>query len=385
VTPGPTRAASRPALIPFQTCGLLGFALGTGVTALLARATGGPAWSALAMAGVAAVTFLSLAMITKVLRGEERLVFYHHAIALTGVLALGLRLAGQPALPQLDRMIVGLCVFLVFGRLGCFSAGCCHGRPHARGVRYGEAHVTEGFPSYLEGVSLFPIQIAEAAWALLVSVLGAIALLRGAAGDALEACTCAYALGRFCLEFHRGDPDRPFLLRFSEAQWTSLILSWIVAAAAALGALPPRPWGYATAVLITAIAAAAALHRRRQPIAMDVLMHPRHVREIAAALAAQERPSAGEGRVLIACTSRGVQLSSGRIGGPSATRHYTLSSREGGLTAKAAVALATLIVRLRHRAESYDLVASRPGVYHLVVAPSEAIPAREASIASDGP
>ncbi|HZY72321.1 MAG TPA: prolipoprotein diacylglyceryl transferase family protein, partial [Edaphobacter sp.] len=95
---------------------------------------------------VAILTFLGLAMATKILTRRERLIYYHHEIAVTLSAALFLKLSGRPVLPYLDILAAGLGLFLACGRIGCLAAGCCYGRPSRRGIRYGDAHVHLGFP-----------------------------------------------------------------------------------------------------------------------------------------------------------------------------------------------------------------------------------------------
>src|SRR5262249_38293875 len=136
-----------------------------------------------------------------------------------------LRILGQPALPYLDITILGVGAFLVFGRIGCFMVGCCHGRPYRWGVRYRDKHASAGFPRYLVGVPLFPIQLVESAIVLGVVCVGiAIALQRATPGEALAWYVAAYGVARFSLEFLRGDAERPYYLGFSQPQWISLIL-----------------------------------------------------------------------------------------------------------------------------------------------------------------
>src|SRR5215510_14057762 len=85
------------------------------------------------LAGVTLTTaliFFGLAMATKIITGEEQLIYYHHEIAIMAAVALLVWILGQPVLPYLDVTILGIGLFLVFGRIGCLMVGCCHGRPH---------------------------------------------------------------------------------------------------------------------------------------------------------------------------------------------------------------------------------------------------------------
>jgi hypothetical protein len=133
----------------FQLCGYTGLTCAiVGAMTLIGHA----GLSHLVMAGIvgtAVATFLGLAMATKIITGEERLIYYHHEIAVMLIAALFLWTIRASLLPYLDVTILGIGTFLVYGRIGCLLVGCCHGRPWGWGVRYGEEHAAAGFPSYL--------------------------------------------------------------------------------------------------------------------------------------------------------------------------------------------------------------------------------------------
>src|SRR5207253_2733687 len=113
--------------------------------------------------------------------------------------------------------------FLAFGRVGCTMVGCCHGRPGRIGLCYREEHADEGFPRYLVGVRLVPVQALESLGvAAIVGVGVALVVAGSTSGTALAWYAAAYAVLRFFLEFLRGDAGRRYSWGFSEAQWTSL-------------------------------------------------------------------------------------------------------------------------------------------------------------------
>jgi hypothetical protein len=225
----------------FRLAGSVGLAAALGFTTTLAAVRQLAMWPLLLSILVAFLTFLGLALAWKVATGVEQLTYYHHQIAVIVTTGLVLHMSGQQVLAYLDVIILGVGLFTAAGRVGCFLVGCCHGRPWHRGFAYGPAHVDAGSPSYLVGVRLLPVQLAESALLLaLVGVGAAVALAGDRPGEALVWYVVAYAVGRFGLEFLRGDAARPYLLGFSEAQWTSVVLAW-VAAAAGVGGLQP-PW-----------------------------------------------------------------------------------------------------------------------------------------------
>jgi hypothetical protein len=221
----------------------------------------------LAVVATAVATFLALAMLTKVITGRETLTYYHHQVAVLATATLLLAVAGQPILPYLDQTILGVGLFLAGGRIGCLLVGCCHGRPASWGVRYGEAHAAAGFPVYLVGVRLLPVQVAESLWVLAVVAAGTALMLAGAApGVALAWYISAYAVGRFFLELARGDAGRVYLLGFSEAQWTSLAMPAAVLAGTAAGMLPLQRWGAAGTAVLTCATALVVGRRALAPM-----------------------------------------------------------------------------------------------------------------------
>lgn len=179
-----------------------------------------------AYAAVALATFVLTAKARRLLFGRDHHVLLEDLLlvfAATGAVAW---LLGRPVLPALDLMAPVLGVFLIFGRLGCLSAGCCHGRP----ARWGIAYDLCAVGPVLAGLRLFPVQLVEAAWTAVVSLL-ALLFASHAPGTSLAFWLLAYAAGRFGLEFLRGDLTRRHLGALSEAQWIAigLLAAFIVA------------------------------------------------------------------------------------------------------------------------------------------------------------
>jgi Prolipoprotein diacylglyceryl transferase len=338
--------------------------------------------SAWVMAGVvlAAVSaFFGLAMFTKLLTGQERLIYYHHEIAVMVAAGALLWLLHQPMLPYLDVTLLGVGVFLACGRLGCLMVGCCHGVPHRWGVRYGAEHARAGFTPYYAGVRLFPVQAVESVWVFGLVVVGSVLVLEGRPpGSALAWYVVAYGLGRFGFEFVRGDPERPYLRGFSEAQWTSVLLVLVVVWAETSGLLPLQTWhlGAAAGLVVAVIAVAAT--RRLRGTSRHQLLHPRHVREIAEAVESLSGPATHEtvptdqdsvsSGVGIRCTSLGVRISARCIATTSGSLyHYAFSWRDRTLLEEDARRLASLVLQLRHHSGSNEFVEGNRGVFHLLV------------------
>ena len=112
-----------------------------------------------------------------------------------------------------DILTPSVPLFLVFGRVGCFLAGCCYGR--AWGI----------MPN-----GLFPVQLLEAAFNLLIVVeMLRLRPERERPGILLPMYFGVYAVGRFIIEFMRGDAHRGVYL-LSTSQWISLAILFVLTA-----------------------------------------------------------------------------------------------------------------------------------------------------------
>lgn len=108
-----------------------------------------------------------------------------------------------------------------FGRVGCFLAGCCYGKECAFGFVY-PPHSSA--PAY---ISLFPVQLFESALLLCICLALCLYVKKGGV-RVLRAYVFLYAPTRFLLEFLRGDLHRGIYLGLSTAQWTSLVLLFLI-------------------------------------------------------------------------------------------------------------------------------------------------------------
>jgi prolipoprotein diacylglyceryltransferase len=317
------------------------------------------------------LTFFGLALTTKVLIGREMLVYYHHEIATLLISALLLRALHQPLLPYLDVVILGIGLLLAFGRLGCLMAGCCHGQPYPWGVCYRQEHVRAGFPPYLNGIRLFPIQAVESLLAFLIVAVGVCYILQGPAGKAMAWYVVSYGLGRFTLEFFRGDPGRLYYGSFSEAQWFSVFSLLSIAGPELAGGLPFHYWHLSVALSLPVVILAIAIHDRRQGLTMHRLLHPQHLKELLAALrdlTAFTTSSSDQNRLKIWRSSLGLQISVSHLE-KSDGRIYVfgLSSMNGHLSVSMVRKLACLVLHVLASASSYELIEGRKGVYHFLV------------------
>ena len=116
----------------------------------------------------------------------------------------------MPALRTMDAFAPGLALGHAIGRVGCFTAGCCYGKPtqHAWGVTFTNvfANVNAGTPLH---VPLEPTQLFEAAVEL-ANFFFLMWLLkrRKFDGQVFGAFLILYGVARFFLEYLRDDPGR---------------------------------------------------------------------------------------------------------------------------------------------------------------------------------
>jgi phosphatidylglycerol:prolipoprotein diacylglycerol transferase len=116
----------------------------------------------------------------------------------------------MPPLRTVDAFSPGLAFGHVLGRFGCFSAGCCFGKPtnHFWGVTFTNslANSVSGTPL---GVRIEPTQLIEAAAEFFNFVLLMWLLKRRKFdGQVFATFMMLYGVERFFIEFLRDDPGR---------------------------------------------------------------------------------------------------------------------------------------------------------------------------------
>jgi hypothetical protein len=354
------RVGPLPAFQFFGTSGFIVALVATGVAAAPLHIS----WLVvLGLWGSALAASAATALLTKVLIGHETLVSYHHQIAILAVDTAIIAILSRPLLEYLDVVAVGIGAFLAVGRLGCLAVGCCHGRPSRRGVRYGDLHVTAGFPAALAGVPLVPVAGLEALWLAFLTVVDVAQIWHGSPpGTALTTFVVGYAVGRGVLEVWRGD-ERAQWGGVSEAQWTGILLCVAVVVAELLTALPRHGWqGVTTLGLIAGMGILA--WRRRSPAGWPP--SPRQQLELAALL--RVLPSSVGTTVHVGATSFGLKVSRSSVAETGA-ESYTVSMTGTSLSRRDAAALGRFIVRLQGLdlpARHLEIISHRD-VHHVLV------------------
>jgi len=149
---------------------------------------------------------------------------------------VGVTMARRQRLPVwkvADCAAPGIALGQSIGRLGCFAAGCCYGKPTTSlfGVKFTNpySHETVGVPL---SVPLHPVQIYESVASLLLFfILWEWLKRKQFDGQVFILYLVLYSSTRFVIEFFRGDSERRFVLGglLSTSQAIGLVL--ILAAA----------------------------------------------------------------------------------------------------------------------------------------------------------
>ncbi len=123
-----------------------------------------------------------------------------------------------------SKIYVRTFIFLIpmihsFGRIGCFMAGCCYGKPYQG--RFSVIFPEGSFaPS---GIRLFPVQLLEAVILMVISLVVLTVLIKKYSFT-VEVYLLLYGISRFLLEYLRADENRGIFAGLSTSQWISMVL-----------------------------------------------------------------------------------------------------------------------------------------------------------------
>jgi phosphatidylglycerol:prolipoprotein diacylglycerol transferase len=131
-----------------------------------------------------------------------------------------------------DVLAPGVVLGQAIGRLGCFAAGCCHGRPAQVPwvVTYHDVYAARSVGTPLD-VPVHPSPIYESlACFLILGVLLWLAPRKRFHGQVLASYVVLYSAARFLIEYTRGDSSRGFLhLSASLVLSTSQVIALVLA------------------------------------------------------------------------------------------------------------------------------------------------------------
>jgi phosphatidylglycerol:prolipoprotein diacylglycerol transferase len=155
-------------------------------------------------------------------------IFYGGLIGALLVLTLYVRRQKLGWLAVGDAVVPGVAIGHGIGRLGCFAAGCCWGKPTTLpwGITFTNAysHATVGVPL---GIALQPTQLMESiAEGIIFLVLWRMAKKRAFVGQLTAVYLVSYGVVRFLVDFLRAYEPEAMLFHglLTDAQLTSLFM-----------------------------------------------------------------------------------------------------------------------------------------------------------------
>lgn len=120
----------------------------------------------------------------------------------------------------MNIIIPGFPLFHMWGRIGCFFAGCCYGKPSSWGFSL------EAEPNVLR----IPIQLIESFFLFIIFIVLLFLEKRKTKVSLTDVYLFMYAMTRFFLEFFRGDSIRGMWFSLSTSQWISIAIIIILLA-----------------------------------------------------------------------------------------------------------------------------------------------------------
>ena len=104
-------------------------------------------------------------------------------------------------------------LFHMFGRIGCFMAGCCYGKIIENTV------IVFGYE-----INRIPVQLIEAIYEFILFIILSFISKREIDKDLLKIYLISYSIFRFVIEFFRGDEIRGIWFALSTSQWISVFI-----------------------------------------------------------------------------------------------------------------------------------------------------------------
>jgi phosphatidylglycerol:prolipoprotein diacylglycerol transferase len=118
----------------------------------------------------------------------------------------------------IDSLSLIPCAILIghsFGRVGCFFAGCCYGKPT-------DSFIGVLFPGHT--VPVHPTQLYEASFLLIMFIVCSVLLLKFKFRHNMSVYLVGYGIFRFLLEFVRDDDRGQLVAGISPSQFWSLLM-----------------------------------------------------------------------------------------------------------------------------------------------------------------
>lgn len=123
-----------------------------------------------------------------------------------------------------ETLVPSIPLFHGFGRIGCFCAGCCYGKPttSSLGMQFNCSPIAP------HNIYLLPVQLFESGFNFLLFIfLFVLSRKKRRYGIILGFYLLFYSIARFILEFYRYDYVRGIWGGLSTSQWISIFLLFI--------------------------------------------------------------------------------------------------------------------------------------------------------------
>jgi phosphatidylglycerol:prolipoprotein diacylglycerol transferase len=129
---------------------------------------------------------------------------------------------------MLDIMAITTCLVHMFGRIGCFMAGCCYGNPTTS--VFGVSFTDPACYADPKGVPLHPTQLYEASYIFMVMIfLFYMRSRRKFYGQLFLLYLLLYGAGRIAIEIFRGDQTRGYVFNvISHSQFIAMMIMMLV-------------------------------------------------------------------------------------------------------------------------------------------------------------
>jgi len=180
--------------------------------------------------------------------------FYGGMVGAVLTVALYTYFQKMPLLPVMDTIGAAVPLGHVIGRLGCFAAGCCYGKPTSLpwGVKF-TSPTAEQLAGTPLGVHLHPTQLYEASVEFInFLILVWLGKRQRFAGQMIGTYFILYGVERGTIEFFRGDPGRTMLFHGTVSLMQIVSIALILSGSflwwrGLRGAAPLQPVGAAQA------------------------------------------------------------------------------------------------------------------------------------------
>lgn len=120
---------------------------------------------------------------------------------------------------------IGIVIAHAFGRLGCFFAGCCYGKPTEAWYGIACAHgFNDALGMRMDGVKVVPTQLFECLFLVALGVVMAILYFKFKFNWNFSVYLCAYGVWRFFIEYVRADYRGEFVGGITPSQFWSILM-----------------------------------------------------------------------------------------------------------------------------------------------------------------